>query len=102
MLSAKRVQRESNVHVTVRTGQDLKWDYTVNLIGRGVQDPLMHICEICSLPILIYGRMVSDGIDMFRAIIIIATLTCTHTSQSLCINTHTLTPIEALSACLLS
>ncbi len=37
----------------------LRWDYKVNLIGRAVQDPLLHICEICSLPVLIYGRMVS-------------------------------------------
>jgi hypothetical protein len=29
----------------------------MNLLGRAVQDPLMHICEICCLPVLIYGRM---------------------------------------------
>ncbi len=37
----------------------LRWEFKVNLIGRAVQDPLLHICEICSLPVLIYGRMVS-------------------------------------------
>ena len=39
--------------------QELKWDHKLNLIGRPVKDPLLHICEICSLPVLIYGRMVS-------------------------------------------
>ena len=40
-------------------GEELKWDHKLNLIGRAVKDPLLHICEVCSLPILIYGRMVS-------------------------------------------
>lgn len=35
----------------------LKWDHKVNLIGEKVVDPLVHNCEKCSLPILIYGRM---------------------------------------------
>ena len=35
-----------------------KWDHPVNLCGRPVKDPLLHLCEICSLPVLIYGRMV--------------------------------------------
>ena len=43
----------------VRSVQELKWDHRVNFVGRAVQDPLLHICEICSLPVLIYGRMVS-------------------------------------------
>ena len=45
----------------------------MNLLGRPVQDPLMHVCEVCLLPVLIYGRMVGG-------------LTCTHT------HTHTHTP----------
>lgn len=32
--------------------------FQVNLIGEKVVDPLIHCCEKCSLPILIYGRMV--------------------------------------------
>jgi len=32
----------------------------VNLIGDKVVDPLIHNCEKCSLPILIYGRMVNN------------------------------------------
>lgn len=31
----------------------------MNLLGRAVQDPLVHLCEVCLLPVLIYGRMVS-------------------------------------------
>ena len=27
-------------------------------IGQKVQDPLLHLCEKCSLPILVYGRLV--------------------------------------------
>ena len=34
----------------------------VNLIGEKVVDPLIHSCEKCSLPILIYGRMVCQVI----------------------------------------
>ncbi|XP_060570257.1 E3 ubiquitin-protein ligase Hakai-like isoform X1 [Ruditapes philippinarum] len=36
----------------------LRWDHKVNLLGEKVVDPLIHCCEICSLPILIYGRMI--------------------------------------------
>lgn len=32
----------------------------MNLLGRAVQDPLVHLCEVCFLPVLIYGRMVSN------------------------------------------
>uniref|UniRef100_A0A915JP11 RING-type domain-containing protein n=1 Tax=Romanomermis culicivorax TaxID=13658 RepID=A0A915JP11_ROMCU len=38
-------------------GQKLNWNYTINLIGEKVPDPDIHCCEICDLPILIYGRM---------------------------------------------
>lgn len=41
----------------IQTGSSLRWDHKVNLLGRAVADPLMHICETCLLPILIYGRM---------------------------------------------
>jgi E3 ubiquitin-protein ligase Hakai len=37
----------------------LLWDHKVALIGERVVDPLIHCCERCALPILIYGRMVS-------------------------------------------
>jgi hypothetical protein len=38
--------------------QKLKWDHKVNLIGEKIVDPLIHSCEKCALPILIYGRMI--------------------------------------------
>ena len=37
---------------------EYKWDHRLHLIGRPVKDPLLHLCEQCSLPVLIYGRMV--------------------------------------------
>ena len=47
------------INVVLRSGEDLQWDQKIHLVGRCVKDPAMHICEICSLPVLIYGRMVS-------------------------------------------
>lgn len=38
---------------------EYKWNHSVHLCGRPIKDPLLHICEGCNLPILIYGRMVS-------------------------------------------
>ncbi|KAK2163341.1 hypothetical protein LSH36_81g02040 [Paralvinella palmiformis] len=38
--------------------QKLKWDHKVNLLGIKVIDPIIHTCETCNLPILIYGRMI--------------------------------------------
>ncbi|XP_067685258.1 E3 ubiquitin-protein ligase Hakai-like isoform X2 [Haliotis asinina] len=38
--------------------QRLRWDHKVKLIGEKVVDPLIHCCEKCTLPILIYGRMI--------------------------------------------
>ncbi len=45
--------------VEPRDYSQLKWDHAIHLCGRGIKDPLLHLCEVCSLPILIYGRMVS-------------------------------------------
>ena len=38
--------------------QELAWDHPLNLMGRAIMDPLIHVCEVCDRPILIYGRMV--------------------------------------------
>ncbi|XP_073229606.1 uncharacterized protein [Porites lutea] len=35
--------------------RELKWDHQILPIGQKVQDPL---CEKCSFPILVYGRLV--------------------------------------------
>ena len=51
--------RKSCINVMLRSGEDLQWDQKIHLVGRCVKDPAMHICESCSLPVLIYGRMVS-------------------------------------------
>lgn len=53
----KPVSTVSAIH---KAWETLQWDQPLNLIGRGIVDPLIHICEQCDLPILIYGRMVSD------------------------------------------
>ncbi|XP_013387405.1 E3 ubiquitin-protein ligase Hakai [Lingula anatina] len=38
--------------------QKTRWNHKVNLIGEKVVDPLIHCCDKCDLPILIYGRMI--------------------------------------------
>ncbi|RUS87995.1 hypothetical protein EGW08_004273 [Elysia chlorotica] len=37
--------------------EPLHWDYEVNLIGEKIYDKTIHLCEVCELPILVYGRM---------------------------------------------
>ena len=46
---------------TTPPSDGLKYDQHLILIGRAMKDPLLHLCEICTLPILIYGRMVRGG-----------------------------------------
>lgn len=36
----------------------LKWDHKVSLIGEKVLNPMIHCCDQCVKPILIYGRMI--------------------------------------------
>jgi E3 ubiquitin-protein ligase Hakai len=36
----------------------LQWDQKVNLIGEKVLNPMIHCCDKCTRPILIYGRMI--------------------------------------------
>lgn len=40
-----------------KPGNELLWNQQLLLIGQKVQDPLLHQCETCALPILLYGRM---------------------------------------------
>ncbi|CAB0018428.1 unnamed protein product [Nesidiocoris tenuis] len=35
----------------------LRWDHKVSLIGEKVLNPMIHCCDKCLKPILIYGRM---------------------------------------------
>jgi len=37
---------------------ELSWDHKVNLIGKKVVNPMIHNCDQCDKPILIYGRMI--------------------------------------------
>lgn len=36
----------------------LNWNHKVNLLGEKVMNPLIHICDQCNKPVLIYGRMI--------------------------------------------
>ena len=47
---------------SLHQGKELRWDQRQNLIGRPVINPLLHICEVCDLPVLIYGRMVRPAL----------------------------------------
>jgi len=37
--------------------QPLRWDHKVDLLGEKIYDKVIHLCELCELPILVYGRM---------------------------------------------
>ncbi|XP_067127051.1 E3 ubiquitin-protein ligase Hakai-like [Centruroides vittatus] len=54
----------------------LRWDHRVNLIGEKVINPMIHCCGNCSLPILMYGRMIPCK-HVFC-------LDCTRNSQGVC------------------
>ncbi|XP_028407994.1 E3 ubiquitin-protein ligase Hakai-like [Dendronephthya gigantea] len=43
--------------LATKSGNELLWNQQLLLIGQKVQDPLLHQCETCALPILLYGRM---------------------------------------------
>ena len=36
----------------------LRWGHPVNLLGEKVLNPMIHCCDQCLRPVLIYGRMV--------------------------------------------
>ncbi|XP_032595205.1 E3 ubiquitin-protein ligase Hakai isoform X2 [Drosophila grimshawi] len=36
----------------------LKWNHKVSLIGEKVLNPMIHCCDRCDKPILVYGRMI--------------------------------------------
>jgi len=40
-----------------REDEELDWSHKVLFVGEKVQNPMIHICEKCSLPILVYGRV---------------------------------------------
>lgn len=62
-LEADISQLEAPTFTTINRGPPepmlrLRWDHRVNLIGEKVLNPMIHCCDKCSKPILIYGRMV--------------------------------------------
>lgn len=44
----------------------LSWSLPVNLIGEKVLNPMIHCCDKCLKPILIYGRLVSLSKTSFK------------------------------------
>lgn len=64
-LEADISQLEAPTFTTINRGPPepmlrLRWDHRVNLIGEKVLNPMIHCCDKCLKPILIYGRMVSS------------------------------------------
>ena len=64
-LEADISQLEAPTFTTINRGPPepmlrLRWDHRVNLIGEKVLNPMIHCCDKCLKPILIYGRMVSN------------------------------------------
>lgn len=62
-LEADISQLEAPTFTTINRGPPepmlrLRWDHRVNLIGEKVLNPMIHCCDKCLKPILIYGRMV--------------------------------------------
>lgn len=54
---------EAPTFTTIDRGQPqamlaLDWDHPVNLVGKKVLNPMIHCCDQCLKPILIYGRMI--------------------------------------------
>ncbi|XP_063216873.1 E3 ubiquitin-protein ligase Hakai-like [Bacillus rossius redtenbacheri] len=62
-LEADISQLEAPTFTTINRGPPepmlrLQWDHHVNLIGDKVLNPMIHCCDKCEKPILIYGRMI--------------------------------------------
>ncbi|CAH2075046.1 unnamed protein product, partial [Iphiclides podalirius] len=56
-------QLEAPVFTTIQRGPPepmlrLDWSHRATLIGEKVLNPMIYCCDICSKPILIYGRMI--------------------------------------------
>ena len=41
-----------------REDEELDWSHKVVFVGEKIQDPMIHVCEQCNLPILVYGRLI--------------------------------------------
>lgn len=56
-------QLEAPIFTTISRGPPepmlrLKWNHKVSLMGEKVLNPMIHCCDQCEKPILIYGRMI--------------------------------------------
>ncbi|XP_047122663.1 E3 ubiquitin-protein ligase Hakai isoform X1 [Hydra vulgaris] len=40
-----------------RENEELDWSHKIMFVGEKIQNPVIHVCESCTLPILIYGRL---------------------------------------------
>lgn len=62
-LEADISQLEAPTFTTLNRGPPepmlrLRWDHRVNLVAEKVLNPMIHCCDKCMKPILIYGRMI--------------------------------------------
>lgn len=62
-MDADITQLEAPTFSTINKGPPepmlrLNWDHKTHLIGEKVINPMIHCCDKCHAPILIYGRMV--------------------------------------------
>ncbi|CAB4035754.1 E3 ubiquitin- ligase Hakai-like [Paramuricea clavata] len=55
--SKKKKTSSESASSATKPVNELLWNQPLLLIGQKVQDPLLHQCETCALPILLYGRM---------------------------------------------
>lgn len=66
----------------IHNNQSLSWEHKVNLVGEKCPNPRIHVCESCNLPILIYGRLVSDVSSTIKndilTIILFIQIPCKH------------------------
>lgn len=58
-------QLEAPTFTTINRGPPeamlrLRWGHPVNLLGEKVLNPMIHCCDQCLHPVLIYGRMVRN------------------------------------------
>ncbi|KAK6632471.1 hypothetical protein RUM44_007513 [Polyplax serrata] len=56
-------QLEAPTFTTINRGPPeamlrLRWGHPVNLLGEKVLNPMIHCCDVCLHPVLIYGRMI--------------------------------------------
>lgn len=53
-----KMSRTDSAGFPLHRGKALNWNQPINFCAKTAKEPLVHICEQCQLPILIYGRMV--------------------------------------------